>query len=344
MQPNRDFEVDRPVALVDRLVVRPGAQQAAYDLLVRDYAAHVAPRGLRLVGAWLSPPFEQPAATSELTVVWEYGSLGALWAARMAEEDDPVVRRIWADLAAITDSRSRHVGRTEPMALPAPDRSGVLADATEPQVRTLLFVAPHQTVAAAERPRWIAAAEALTTQASGVSASRAGFHDEYSFLPDHFTWDIAGGSPVESERLLALLPDTASIAERIELGTVIAAGCRQRDRGGIKRTILVRVRAGTETAVVEAFEQALAQTPLFITAIDNWRLSRVASSTGPVGWTHCFEQEAVDASVFVGDYLNHPYHWSVVERLFHPDAPERVSDAFLHTLYPTAHAVLPEFG
>jgi hypothetical protein len=46
--------------------------------------------------------------------------------------------------------------------------------------------------------------------------------------------------------------------------------------------------------------------------------------------------------VFVGDYLNHPYHWAVVERLFHPDAPERSADGFCHTLYPMTRSVLAE--
>src|SRR3546814_4502027 len=77
---------------------------------------------------------------------------------------------------------------------------------------------------------------------------------------------------------------------------------------------------GLDGPAVAAFEKAMIDTPRYITAIRNWRVTRVTSSRG--GWTLCLEQEVPDASVFVGDYLNHPYHWAVVERLFHPDAPE----------------------
>src|SRR3546814_12006920 len=77
-------------------------------------------------------------------------------------------------------------------------------------------------------------------------------------------------------------------------------------------------------------------TPRYITAIRNWRVTRVTSSRG--GWTLCLEQEVPDASVFVGDYLNHPYHWAVVERLFHPDAPARLATSFCHTPYPCARS------
>jgi hypothetical protein len=68
----------------------------------------------------------------------------------------------------------------------------------------------------------------------------------------------------------------------------------------------------------------------------------VSASRGAVDWTHCIEQEAADPSVFVGDYLNHPYHWAVVERLFHPDGPEPSTNAFSHTLYPISRSVLAE--
>src|SRR3546814_2127238 len=80
--------------------------------MTQEYARHVQSRGLRLAGAWLTPPFERSDADSELTVVWEYPTLGALWAARMAEEDDPVVRDIWAKAEKMTTARSRQLARS----------------------------------------------------------------------------------------------------------------------------------------------------------------------------------------------------------------------------------------
>src|SRR3546814_3105125 len=63
-------------------------------------------------------PFERSDADSELTVVWEYPTLGALWAARMAEEDDPVVRDIWAKAEKMTTARSWQLARSWSMDLP----------------------------------------------------------------------------------------------------------------------------------------------------------------------------------------------------------------------------------
>ncbi|MGI4746703.1 MAG: NIPSNAP family protein [Janthinobacterium lividum] len=342
-KPNR-FDVDKPVSLIDRFTVKPGCQQAAYDLMVREYADHVAPRGLRLVGAWLSPPFEQPGIVSELTVIWNYASLNGLWAARMAEEDDAVARRIWSDIAAMTENRSRVVARDAPMLLPPPDHDGELAVSAAGGVRTVLFIRPLDPLSETAAATWIAAAESVRGRQDGCLSSRAGFHSEYSFLPGHLTWDVTSSERIDPAVFLAALPGPAELVESVELGAVIAAGLRKPGQGGIKRTILVRTRAGIGASECAAFEHAMAETPFYVTSLDNWRLSRVAASHGPVGWTHCYEQEVADAGVFVGDYLNHPYHWSVIERLFHPDAPERIGDAFLHTLYPIDRSVLSEIA
>lgn len=326
--------------MVDRLVVRPGAQHAVHTLMTRDYATQVADRGLRLAGAWLSPPFERPGHGSELTVVWEYASLQALWTARMAEEDDPATRRIWTEIGALTESRSRHLARSEPMDLPPPDRTGRTLPAGNPPLARIVFVRPHDPVAAGDQAAWIAAAEGLGSRHDAVIASRAGFHQEYSFLPGHLTWDIASLHPIDDASLLAALPGPCDIVEAVTLGRTLDQGLRHPGQGGTKRTILLRTRSDADPETLAAFELALAETPLYITAIDNWRLSRIAADSSGFGWTHCFEQEVADASVFVGDYLNHPYHWAVVERLFHPEAPERVGDGFLHTLYPIDRSVL----
>lgn len=334
------YETEQPVMLIDRLAILPGQQARVHALMTTRYAGHVAARGLRLSGAWLSPPFERTGHGSELTVVWEYASLGALWGARMQEEDDPVARGIWAELATLTSARSRTVARSAPMDLPPLDESGRVPIASEERLRTILFVRPLDPVAADAEADWIRAAEAVAGEGGGVSTSRAGFHQQYSFMPGHFTWDLSGAAALDMAALLAALPGPAEIVDGVTLGVPLSQGVRRPGLAGTKRTILVRAKTGPGTPDLGAFEQALSDTPGYVTAIDNWRVSRVASSLGHVAWTHCFEQEVTDAGVFVGDYLNHPFHWAVVERLFHPDAPERVGDAFCHTLYPVTSSVL----
>src|SRR3546814_2331706 len=97
--------------------------------------------GVQTCALPISPPLERSDADSELTVVWEYPTLGALWAARMAEEDDPVVRDIWAKAEKMTTARSRQLARSWSMDLPPPDDSGEIAVGVKGQ-RTILFVRP----------------------------------------------------------------------------------------------------------------------------------------------------------------------------------------------------------
>src|SRR3546814_13121781 len=108
---------------------------------------------------------------SELTVVWEYPTLGALWAARMAEEDDPVVRDIWAKAEKMTTARSRQLARSWSMDLPPPDDSGEIAVGVKGQ-RTILFVRPTGALNEAEEPMWIAAIEGLARSELGRASGR----------------------------------------------------------------------------------------------------------------------------------------------------------------------------
>src|SRR3546814_6749621 len=59
----------------------------------------------------------------------------------MAEEDDPVVRDIWAKAEKMTTARSRQLARSWSMDLPPPDDSGEIAVGVKGQ-RTILFVRP----------------------------------------------------------------------------------------------------------------------------------------------------------------------------------------------------------
>src|SRR3546814_8113093 len=78
----------------------------------------------------------------------------------MAEEDDPVVRDIWAKAEKMTTARSRQLARSWSMDLPPPDDSGEIAVGVKGQ-RTILFVRPTGALNEAEEPMWIAAIEGL---------------------------------------------------------------------------------------------------------------------------------------------------------------------------------------
>src|SRR3546814_20963528 len=125
---------------------------------------------------------------------------------------------------------------------------------------------------------------------------------------DLFTWDMVAIEPMDEAALLAALPGAAEIVEAVALGEPLDAGLRNPDIGGTKRTILVRTEDGLDGPAAAAFEQAMNDTPRYIHAIRNWRVTSDTSSSG--GMTFCLEQEVPDASAVVGNHLNNPIPWA----------------------------------
>ncbi len=93
-------------------------------------------------------------------------------------------------------------------------------------------------------------------------------------------------------------------------------------RNAVYRTLLLRVAPGTEPSSIEHFERDLLRMPALVSSIGAWRLSRVSSAVGPTPWTHVWEQEFTDHASLVGQYLDHPIHWGVVDRWFDPECTE----------------------
>ncbi|MGG7100427.1 Dabb family protein [Rhodococcus sp. 24CO] len=93
-------------------------------------------------------------------------------------------------------------------------------------------------------------------------------------------------------------------------------------RNSVYRTLLLRVAPGTEPSSVEHFESDLLRMPALVSSIGAWRLSRVTTAVGPTPWTHVWEQEFTDHASLLGQYLDHPIHWGVVDRWFDPECTE----------------------
>lgn len=93
-------------------------------------------------------------------------------------------------------------------------------------------------------------------------------------------------------------------------------------RNSVYRTLLLRVVPGAEPSQVARFESDLLRMPALVTSIGAWRLSRVTASVGPTPWTHVWEQEFTDHASLLGQYLDHPIHWGVVDRWFDPECTE----------------------
>ncbi len=126
----------------------------------------------------------------------------------------------------------------------------------------------------------------------------------------------------------------------------------------VKRTLLLRVEPGAAPERVARLERELAAMPDHVPAIRNWHFARVAgacvlqggeagATRGPQGgeaaaqragapvelgpgersksgWTHLWAQEFEKLDGLQIDYMVHPYHWSVVDRWFDCESPERI--------------------
>lgn len=92
--------------------------------------------------------------------------------------------------------------------------------------------------------------------------------------------------------------------------------------GGVHRTLFLCADQGATDARITQFESEMVQMARYIPAIRNWRLSRVASASGQLPWTHVWEQEYADIGGLMGPYMLHPYHWAFIDRWFDHECPD----------------------
>lgn len=322
------FGLDEPVCVFDRLTVRPGCQHEALRRFETDYRPLAATRGLRHVGIWTLPPFDRPNDPADILLQWEYPSLGAFWVARGVEEGDARLGDFWAGLDALLVSRTRQLGRPGLIEGMAPLGEAVRGGSGRP--RAVAFVRPTAACDAAGQADMVARIEA--------HGARGGFNaGAYTGRPGELTIDWDGADH-------ASLKAFGAIEEIVTLGDPFDIGFREPGlRGGVKRTILLRTMNDARLDAVALMERRLGEWARHLPEMRNWSIARVTATTGPIAWTHCFEQEFADVADITGPYLNHPFHWAVVDRLFHPEAPERVADAFFHSIYPIGRSVLAGF-
>jgi hypothetical protein len=109
----------------------------------------------------------------------------------------------------------------------------------------------------------------------------------------------------------------------------------------VKRTLLLRVRAGTEPEVCRRFEADLAGMPRHIQSIRSWALSHVDATRSTPRWTHAWEQEYASVAGLRGDYMESPYHWCCIDRWFDPEMPDWIVERDLaHVFYESTEPVL----
>lgn len=100
----------------------------------------------------------------------------------------------------------------------------------------------------------------------------------------------------------------------------------------VYRTLLLRVDDSAPRHELRRFEHAVLQMPEHLPGMRAWQLSPVLHAAGATTWTHVWEQEFTDLDALLGQYMNHPVHWALVDRWFDPECPENiVKDRVCHS-------------
>jgi len=337
------FAIDQPVAVIDRLAVKPGKRQAVIEQLQNIYIPMAKERGLEYQGHFCLPAICAQDTPSELLIQWQYANVATLWAARGVEENDPRLPDFWAQLDGLLISRSRQLGRATHFDQLTP--AGAKPQARLPSqhaayTRWLAFVKPaidHKNEALATSN-----AIDLGFNCSGLAHGSCGVNQgAYTYRDGEITCDILLERGLSPAQWASGLPAGVKIDEQVSLGECLAWGASSADlSSGVKRTILFDLHPQVSSQAVNALEQTLIRWAQQIKQIANWSLSKVSTASGAIAYTHCFEQEFTDIEAITTDYLYHPYHWSVADRYFHAEAPEAVANQFFHSVRPIKQSVL----
>jgi hypothetical protein len=329
------FQLDQAVDVFDRLEVKQACVQEVLARFDNEYKPMASERGLAFVASWCLPPLELVNATSYVFFHWQYPDVAALWRARGSEEADARLPGFWRNLAPLLVSRERHLGRQQRLDIkplgPPP--------AFSPPIRghrLLAFVRPEPPLQDSTPLQWVTAGnDELNYSHAGVNGGG------YSRNEGEITWDISAANRLDNTRLIKHLPVPGKLDEVVSLGDCVAYG--QSDTSlanGVKRTVLFDLVEGATAENIHNMEKVLSTWGQQLEQMANWRLSRVASTTGDIQWRYCYEQEFTELDVVLGDYLNHPYHWSVADRYFHPESHLQVANRFFHTIKPITESVL----
>lgn len=346
----------------DRIEVLPGNRAALYARFMDDYVPAAATRGLRLLDASTSPPFDLMDQPGLLRLRWQIADIAAWWAMRAAA-NDPAVPAFWASVEPLIHARERRYWVGEPLSggaraaeasWPDPVPTAAFETSTRGWRETAqLYLGSGATRAEmeilggvlAEAGRALPAIQDAWIAANHVADYGAG----------HFTWDLlfedreaanaARRSAPWRERIAPAL--ARHCASWTALGLeAIGAGRRRRDlKQGIKRTALFRSLPNVAREKLDRFERDLLEMPAHVTAILNWRLSRALpldwSSPDAPAWTHVWEQEYESLEGLTVDYMVHPHHWAHVDRWFDPESGTQVVDtALCHAFSPLSGTIL----
>jgi hypothetical protein len=109
-------------------------------------------------------------------------------------------------------------------------------------------------------------------------------------------------------------------------------GARHNLGHGVYRTLIMTIKPGIGAPSIAQFDKELAGMPQYISSIKNWQLSHASEASGSRQWSHVWEQEYENLEGLTGPYMDHPFHWGLVDRWFNPECSQWIVDKVLcHT-------------
>lgn len=297
-----------PILRLDEITAVPGQRNALLARFDTEYVPQARERGMELT--------DVSGSGDALTLQWAMPDVAGFWRTRRKAMADPSVVRFWADVTPLIATRSR--------SWPQHPFSSVVPEGGDPPPPTSHHIV---LLRSADDPPSVR----LSSGATWFGA--------------HLPGSVGGAAAASLELAMeegsdVRLADVPNAVDVVVLGERCGGGVRDSDiRNAVKRTLLLRVASDAPPDAVAQFEADLLGMPHHITAIRNWRLSRVESSRG--GWTHCWEQEYQDVSGLREDYMNHPYHWAYVDGWFdHEDPKCIVAPDVVHVFYEVPDSLL----
>lgn len=333
-----------PIHILDEIEFAPGQRAAFVAALAKRYQPQAEALGLRLRSLFFDPPVDAAGVASRALIDWELDGVAAFWSWRARGAMNPDLAAFWSDAASWIARRTRRyaseagthaAAELEPVA-PAREAGSAQPASGAPRSVCLLHLRPE--VGEADR----AQLERALAGAAGHGVSSLGRNLPGTIHGGDYTFDVVGAPATALfAGLAAPLRELVAECDEVALEP-IAGGVREPGiANGIKRTLLLRVVPEAAPAAISAFERALLAMPEHIGAIRNWRLSRAHGSRN--GWTHAWEQDFAELSGLSDDYMNHPFHWSVVDGWFHAEDPRCiVAPKLAHVFCRVARSVLAE--
>ncbi|MEU6662846.1 Dabb family protein [Streptomyces sp. NPDC046821] len=251
--------------------------------------------------------------TVEVQVLWTVPGVIPFFAMRSVANADPRITEFWERTDAVAVERDRRVLR------PVSD-TGEQSAGRVPVRRT-------QDTSTAKGVRWVVHAAGAPDPAklpSAVTDVSWGVDEQGSIGGQGATWDLLTDEPA---------PEVAATVEGAVALAPLAAHHVPLEGRRVKRTLFLAVRPGTDPDLVTRFEEDLLAMPRHISTIRSWSLSRVDQELSPSRWTHVWEQEYEDAAGLNGEYLQHPFHWTYVDRWFDSEVPGSIVEPRLAHLY-----------